>query len=104
MILGLLDSSDDTTLGSGHAISTRARLCVYRHAPTRPLIGTLRGVTGALLQRTGPDDSGRVVLFLASDAAAFMAGSMVYVDGGVLLAWRPPGHGLVSLSRRRQVV
>lgn len=33
-----------------------------------------------------PDDVGRVVLFLASDAAAYMAGSTVFVDGGVLLS------------------
>jgi 2-dehydro-3-deoxy-D-gluconate 5-dehydrogenase len=39
------------------------------------------------LRRMGvPDDIGRVALFLASNAAAYMTGTMVYVDGGVLLA------------------
>jgi 2-deoxy-D-gluconate 3-dehydrogenase len=39
------------------------------------------------LRRMGvPDDIGRVALFLASDAAAYMTGTMVFVDGGVLLA------------------
>jgi 2-deoxy-D-gluconate 3-dehydrogenase len=33
-----------------------------------------------------PDDIGRVALFLASDAAAYMTGSTVFVDGGVLLS------------------
>jgi 2-deoxy-D-gluconate 3-dehydrogenase len=33
-----------------------------------------------------PDDIGRVALFLASDAAAYMTGSMVFVDGGYLLS------------------
>lgn len=32
-----------------------------------------------------PDDIGTVTLFLASDAAAYMTGSLVVVDGGVLL-------------------
>jgi 2-dehydro-3-deoxy-D-gluconate 5-dehydrogenase len=41
---------------------------------------------GIPLGRDGePDDIGRVALFLASDAAAFMTGSMVIVDGGMLL-------------------
>ncbi len=39
------------------------------------------------LRRMGlPDDIARTVLFLASDAAAYMTGTLVYVDGGVLLA------------------
>jgi len=39
------------------------------------------------LGRTGtPDDIGRVALFLASDAAAYITGSTVFVDGGVLLS------------------
>jgi 2-deoxy-D-gluconate 3-dehydrogenase len=33
-----------------------------------------------------PDDIGRVALFLASEAAAYMTGSTVFVDGGVLLS------------------
>ena len=33
-----------------------------------------------------PDDIGRVALFLVSDAAAYMTGTLVVVDGGVLLA------------------
>jgi 2-deoxy-D-gluconate 3-dehydrogenase len=33
-----------------------------------------------------PDDIGRVALFLASDASAYMTGSTVFVDGGVLLS------------------
>jgi 2-deoxy-D-gluconate 3-dehydrogenase len=33
-----------------------------------------------------PDDVGRVALFLASDAAAYMTGSVVFVDGGYLLS------------------
>jgi NAD(P)-dependent dehydrogenase (short-subunit alcohol dehydrogenase family) len=33
-----------------------------------------------------PGDIGRVALFLASDAAACMTGSTVFVDGGVLLS------------------
>ncbi|GHB73301.1 beta-ketoacyl-ACP reductase [Streptomyces viridiviolaceus] len=38
------------------------------------------------LQRMGlPDDVGRVVLFLASDLAAFMTGTQVIVDGGQTL-------------------
>ena len=32
-----------------------------------------------------PDDIARVALFLASDAAAYMTGSVVFVDGGYLL-------------------
>jgi 2-deoxy-D-gluconate 3-dehydrogenase len=39
------------------------------------------------LARMGePDDIARVALFLVSDAAAYMTGTMVVVDGGVLLA------------------
>jgi 2-dehydro-3-deoxy-D-gluconate 5-dehydrogenase len=39
------------------------------------------------LGRVGvPDDIGRVALFLASDAAAYMTGSLVFVDGGFLLS------------------
>jgi 2-deoxy-D-gluconate 3-dehydrogenase len=39
------------------------------------------------LKRMGvPDDIAKVVLFLASSAADYMTGSMVTVDGGVLLA------------------
>jgi 2-deoxy-D-gluconate 3-dehydrogenase len=39
------------------------------------------------LRRMGdPDDIARVALFLVSDAAAYMTGTMVVVDGGVLLA------------------
>jgi 2-deoxy-D-gluconate 3-dehydrogenase len=38
------------------------------------------------LERIGePDDIARVALFLASDAAAYMTGSVVFVDGGYLL-------------------
>jgi 2-dehydro-3-deoxy-D-gluconate 5-dehydrogenase len=33
-----------------------------------------------------PDDIGRVALFLVSDAAAYMTGTLVVVDGGVLLS------------------
>ena len=36
-------------------------------------------------RRGEPDDIGRVALFLASDAAAYMTGTAVFVDGGVLL-------------------
>jgi 2-dehydro-3-deoxy-D-gluconate 5-dehydrogenase len=32
-----------------------------------------------------PDDIARVALFLASDAAAYMTGSVIFVDGGYLL-------------------
>lgn len=40
---------------------------------------------GLPLGRAGvPDDIARVVLFLASDAAAFMTGVTVPVDGGEL--------------------
>ena len=35
-------------------------------------------------RRGEPDDIGRVALFLASDAAAYMTGTAVFVDGGVL--------------------
>jgi 2-deoxy-D-gluconate 3-dehydrogenase len=39
------------------------------------------------LGRTGvPDDVARVALFLVSDAAAYMTGTLVVVDGGVLLS------------------
>ncbi len=39
------------------------------------------------LQRMGtPDDVAKVALFLASDAADYMTGSIIVVDGGVLLA------------------
>jgi 2-dehydro-3-deoxy-D-gluconate 5-dehydrogenase len=38
------------------------------------------------LRRMGvPDDIGRLALFLASDAAAYITGTMVFVDCGVLL-------------------
>jgi len=39
------------------------------------------------LGRTGePDDIARVALFLVSDTAAYMTGTLVVVDGGVRLA------------------
>lgn len=39
------------------------------------------------MRRMGvPDDIAKVVLFLASDAAGYMTGSLVVVDGGMLLA------------------
>ena len=36
-------------------------------------------------RRAEPDDLARVALFLASDAAAYMTGTTVFVDGGILL-------------------
>ena len=39
------------------------------------------------LRRMGePDDIGRVALFLASDLSAYLTGSQIVVDGGVLLS------------------
>ena len=50
------------------------------------------GAAAAMLRRVPlgrmgePDDIARVALFLASDAAAYMTGSVVFVDGGYLLS------------------
>ena len=64
-------------------------------AQTRALQGTgidleqtaARFLARIPLGRMGaPDDIGRVALFLVSDAAAYMTGTTVVVDGGVLLA------------------
>lgn len=38
-----------------------------------------------------PEDIGRVVLFLASDDAAYVTGQTLIVDGGVTLPEYPPG-------------
>jgi 2-dehydro-3-deoxy-D-gluconate 5-dehydrogenase len=61
--------------------------------PTNGTTGTSvkADATSAMLARIPlgrmgePDDIGRVALFLASDAAAYMTGSLVFVDGGYLL-------------------
>jgi NAD(P)-dependent dehydrogenase (short-subunit alcohol dehydrogenase family) len=37
-----------------------------------------------------PDDVARVVLFAASDAAAYMSGSVLLVDGGLVAGGSPP--------------
>jgi 2-deoxy-D-gluconate 3-dehydrogenase len=48
---------------------------------------TARFLARIPLGRMGaPDDIGRVALFLVSDAAAYMTGTTVVVDGGVLLS------------------
>jgi 3-oxoacyl-[acyl-carrier protein] reductase len=44
------------------------------------------------LQRAGtPEDMGEAVAFLASDAAAYITGQVLYVDGGLTAQLTPPG-------------
>ena len=48
-----------------------------------PLIPLHRACTG--------DDVAAAVAFLASDAAAYITGQVIYVDGGLMAQLAPPG-------------
>jgi 2-dehydro-3-deoxy-D-gluconate 5-dehydrogenase len=59
----------------------------------KEMVGAMERATGSLESLTKaaplgmgePDDIAKVVLFLAGGAAAYMTGSLVVVDGGLLL-------------------
>jgi NAD(P)-dependent dehydrogenase (short-subunit alcohol dehydrogenase family) len=72
--------------------------CVAPDAIPTPGIGDAVPPT-PLPRRGTPDDVAAAVLFLCSDAAAFVTGTTLAVDGGTRAAggWRPRGDGGYAL-------
>ena len=61
-------------------------------APGQIRDNAYRKLDGVPLGRCGtPEDIGAAVAFLASDAAAYITGQVIYVDGGLTAQLTPPG-------------
>ena len=63
-----------------------------RHRPPKKRGGGGQFIEGIPLQRAGdPEEYGAAVAFLASDAAAYITGQTIYVDGGLTAQLTPVG-------------